>query len=247
MSSLLIKKSRIFILFSSILFTSGILFSQPTYSLKNLDGNQNVTEWYDDQIEIENLKFITGTFEKPSRLYSDSSPYFNETLQYVDSELCYRGQVFTNVQAVYDIYIDVLFIKHPNLKYNNQPIKLNQSDIEWFKLDENLFRPFEGASGFYEVLFEGDSVSILKKVSKKLENIERDLFYRKVERYFFRIEKEFIPIKSYSAYYKQFPAYKKEIKNYIKSNRLKRFTIKSDVELSELTSYCDQLLNKIEL
>ncbi len=214
---------------------SQTVLGQEVYSIDSFDLERDIGAWYNAQMGSagSSLK-IVGTFMPISTAFRTSSPFY-PSLNWVASDLSYRGQVFKNVELIYDVHKDILFIKHPQ---RLTPLKIHQEQVDWFNIDGHYFKRVEGQNGFYEVLYEGTSLKLLKKSTKRLV-IKKDPFYSNQERYFVVMNGETNRVNKRSSFEKLFPSRKREIKQYVKENLRSVFRKDMDASMLQLTQLCD--------
>ena len=142
------------------------------YSTSGLDLKSSVETWYDDVSDFENSGVIAGNYRPVSRVTKNSHQFYL-TDNWAASTIQYRGQVYNNIFLLYDIYKDLLYMRHPtNYFYHGQAIELIQEEVKSFEfmghhfefVDEPIliFRP-----GFYDIIYKGDQFSLIAKRKKQ--------------------------------------------------------------------------------
>lgn len=223
--------------------------------------NENKADYYtlfDQTIGITNSGIFNGVvyFEKyPVR--GNEHKFFGSK-DFVLGTVEYKEQSYFNVELKYDVYEDQLLIKNPDL--SGSPIAvLDKESITTFKINDHLFknlvfstRKNNGLSGFFEVLIDDDSLTLLKKHTKKIFRLlesETDgvelygskLYYKFKDgsSYYLRYNNEYYPLKKIVSLNSIFPQYKTELKEIYKRHEAIR---KSDAE-SYLLSVIKDLSN----
>ena len=154
------------------------------------------------------------------------------------------GDVYSDLELNYDIYLDELVYFNPKLQ---KVIKLDKNSIDEFWLESE-----ETGGGYHVVNFhETDSSKVssgflflllndtISLVSKKIKKITSDnnstnssaiigSFYQK-ETWYYILNNHYIAVpKSARHLYKQFPAIKKELRTFIKTNH---YSLKKEFQI----------------
>lgn len=216
-------------------------------ALAGLDLGVDVVAWYDDQIGLENAGLVVGTYHNWNRASRDSDPFLVSD-RWALGTIRYRGQTYTGINLLYDVYEDLVYLQHPTkLIYSNQVIKLIPHQIEWFDFHGRRFyfindKVLQHRPGFHEKLYEGQSVTLLAKRIKE-QRIERTIFFESADAFIIQVGNQYYPFKSRSSLNRLLPDYKKEIKQFVRDQKL---VIQNGPEsnLVALIRHCDPFFAK---
>lgn len=237
--------------YSFLLFA---LLSASLYS-QNKSSLQNYYNWFDSIIGINNTNLLNGTeFKEQYVTFEDNDQYFKNR-DFTSGNIIYGGQPYFNIPMKYDIHDDQLIIKLSD--YTGYfAIALVKEHIHSFQIHDSFFinsnilnldKTSSSDLGIYEVLFAGDSLSILKKHSKNKQELRNDRFaytgFVYKERSMVYFNGEILTIKSKKDFIKLIPNQKKTIDLFY---RKKRFLIKSNYNrfLAELGNTLNEALTK---
>ena len=185
--------------------------------------------WFDDQVGYENLEIYNGIqFINTYKPINNKHRFF-ETDSFVKGKISYNNQSY-EVNLRYDLYEDQLIIL-ADTRTNSNEILLIKELVEHFEISSSHFIHLKGEnkginSGFYEVIYNNGSITLLKKHSKQLkQDIEnRKVYYEfKAEKaeYFCVTEDEMFQIKNKKDIISRFPKFKRELSRFkIKARRL---------------------------
>lgn len=218
-------------------------------SLAALDLSQGVQSWYDDQAGQDNSALQTGIMIDVSRKALISHPYYKSN-NWTLGNLIYRDQSFSNIPMIYNIEQDALIIKRAadGGVLLEQPIQLKSTDVESFHFMDTDFEYIDQkvdvySTGFFEVLHQGQVVSLLVKRSKIFKiNDEARLAYEEFNRYYLRDGSEIVRVKSVSGVKKRYKEQAKNIQTYAKQHKIKRLNPKGEKSFATLIAYCDNQL-----
>ncbi len=212
------------------------------YSTEGLDLDKDVSTWFDKQIGLEKTQIVLGEYQ-PFQFYPYSHPFYQEKY-WMDGSIKYRGEVFNGLKIRYNAFEDYVLLLHPtDHSLAGEPIRLNNADISWFTLDQDLFYHFkdlDSKSGIYHLLYDGSQLKFAAK-RVKVETVAETQSYRSDDSYYLIEGSSMVSIKNTSSFVRKFPEYKKEIKQY--GNQISRKVSKnSEAYLASLAEWCN---NKI--
>ncbi|UXX81215.1 hypothetical protein N7E81_08915 [Reichenbachiella carrageenanivorans] len=218
-------------------------------SLAGLDLSQEVQSWYDGQAGQDNSTLQTGIMIDVSRKTSLSHPYYKSG-QWKNGDLVYRDQSFSNVLMIYNIEQDALIIKRATDGgvLLGDPIQLISADVDSFHFMEADFEYIDQkvdvySTGFFEVLYQGQVVSLLAKRSKIFKiNDEAKLTYEEFNRYYLRDGDQIERVKSLSGVKKRYKEHAKKLKIYAKQHKIKKLNPKREKSFATLIEYFDNQL-----
>jgi hypothetical protein len=153
---------------------------------------------------------------------------FFEFRKWHNGVIMYDGQRFDSIPLLYDIFKDELVIKH----FNGDHILLQSEKVDYFNVDNHNFQRLEAGkdineqmhTGFYDVLYNGKSRTIVRRVKSRQEKIvdkmvvalypQKNLFYvKKGDRYY--------GVNTKKATLNLFPEYKRELRRVLKDEKIK--------------------------
>jgi hypothetical protein len=164
-----------------------------------------------------------------SRLYNGSRyvdpPFTSEEYPFLSSDdwvtgsVFYDGELFENIPLMYDLMNQVVVAEHfPS----GHSIRLIPEKLQWFTLEGRLFERIENSSvqnslpetGFYEVLYNGNTKLIARRIKYQRERIEDrqvHYWYEPRYRYFTLLNGVYFPVKSKGSILKLMAHKKQEI------------------------------------
>lgn len=192
---------------------------------------KNIVDLYTKS--LENQKMLYTGFEHnriPGAMRG--YPYFD--FSYKTGTINYFNEEFIDVPLLYDIYMDEVILEHRDVKGYLHEIQLFKEEINKFSIENHQFIKIssdtmtggEFASGFYEVLYDGNVKVYLKSIkirSEEIDEIERKAYV------VFSLKKNFImyhkgtyhAIKRKKAAYKVLNDHKKELVQFYRGSGLK--------------------------
>ncbi|MFY0650684.1 MAG: hypothetical protein JXQ96_01560 [Cyclobacteriaceae bacterium] len=234
-----------------LFFTLNCGICQKVVSTHGLDLNADVSGWYDNQIGLENTVLATGKISRLRTTAPTTVPYF-ETKNWRLGALTYMGQKFTNIPMVYDVERDELLVNlNIESDFRNVNLQLTKEYVSSFTLENNHFRyvPDKIGSyneGFYEVLFDTNILTLIKKHDKQLKT-DSDLLiniYMEQAKYFLKYQNGYYRISGKTDILKLFRVNRQEIKEFTKMNRYKGFRKNDESDLIKVISYCASLIDE---
>jgi hypothetical protein len=125
----------------------------------NEDYNALLT-WHDQKIGLQSLGIINGPvyeFQRSSR----NTHKFLQSRFWTSGNITLNGQIYYNLQLMYDLNTDQIITKHPDIRY---PVAISLVDVEGFEIYGRPFirldHPDLPDPGFYEEAFHGHSLSV---------------------------------------------------------------------------------------
>lgn len=163
----------------------------------------------------------------------------------------FDGHEYDSIYLRYDTYKDQLIIENFNLNGMPSPIIVYGPKVNFFELFNHHFIRMEKDTitnfkeGYYDLMHQGDSLSVLIKRRKELTNSTeintiREMFTEK-DRYFIIKNDLAYQVKSKKSIMKVLEDRKKEIKKYIKTNGV-NFKPVPDQQLVEVVKYYESML-----
>ena len=190
--------------------------------------------WFDQIVGQENIGLYNG--KQYVNLYLnktfDNKHQFFRSEKLLKGSVTYDGQTYYDMNMMYDLDTDNLIV---TLKSGSVAsfLQLIRSKVNEFTIDGSRFVYFDGfaenstaVNGFYEVLLENNSLSLLKKHKKnkkrRLEELDGNrAYYEFVDAYEYLLFAggEYKNIESRSDIIKRYPNLKKEIKTFYNKNK----------------------------
>jgi hypothetical protein len=203
--------------------------------------------WFDNIVGPENTGLLNGREYFIAFPGASSHPFFGSR-EVTNERLVFHSQLYVNVPLLYDIYADELILRHRDKRNQFAMITLDKDRVESFTLYNHSFKRKElkGAAephlakGFFDVLFEGDEISLLAKRRKtSYANVGvRD--YEEDSRFFLAKGDQWTELGGKKSFYALSPRYKTQIQDFIKSQKLK-VGKKNEADLIKVAKYCDTL------
>ncbi|MCF0053066.1 hypothetical protein MUK70_20135 [Dyadobacter chenwenxiniae] len=172
---------------------------------------------------------------------------FFEFRKWHNGVLMYDGQRFDSIPMLYDIFKDEVIIKH----FNGDHILLQSEKIDYFYVDNHTFERLEAGkhineqmrTGFYDVLYNGKTRTIVRRVKQRQEKIvdkmvialypqKNNIFVKKGDRYY--------GVGSKKSALNLFPEYKRELRKVLKDQKIK-FRKNREVAIVTIVETYDKL------
>lgn len=191
-----------------------------------------------DRPDQKSLQYFVDTLATPLSLYNgiEHPGYFRSIkgFAYLDSEEMIEGRVnyddvWYSIPMLYDLHAERLIIMHFN-KFHK--ISLINEKVKEFVLHDHLFRNLSisesgknGLMGMYEVLFEGDSISVYAKKRKLLNEqstshgLEREFISN--DHYYMFLDGAFHQVKSKRDMFALMGNRKKDVVAELRRNKIK--------------------------
>ena len=187
--------------------------------------------WFDDQVGIENTGLFNGIRYKELYRIKNGRHKFYKTPEFLTAHIVYDGQPYYDIPMKYDLFDDQLIISL-DTDSGSSIIQLLKEEVTSFELDNKrfvylkgigIFKSKEVIDGFYEVLEEGNSLTLYKK-NRKLRNkvLEKKAVlneFRTDDLYYIHHGDLFYPIKNKNDLIKIFPDRKKQINAFFSGNK----------------------------
>lgn len=219
------------ILLSLLIFVTCLMFctvltAQTTNASKT--SPEQIALWFDKQIGIENSGVLNGfEYVVPFRGYK-THPFLD--LQAAEATIWYNGFVFSKVLALFDVYTNTFVIKH--LRDNGAVafITVDKERLQGFKMHHRQFKIFKDlsdrkyASSLFEVLFEGETISLLTLRSKVSKVQAGSMDYISNDQYFAMVNNELHRVKGNKSFTRlmKSKAQRKHLTNFIRTQSFDR-------------------------
>lgn len=223
--------------------------TQGQYAVDQLDLDGDLHAWYDGAIGDEHSAVLEGSYYALKNLALKDGPYFIDR-RWGQGSLTFAGQSYDSASLLYHVSEDVLIVR--NQAVSNaflEPILPNQQKIDGFDIHGHQFVRLEGneaparSSGFYEIFFEGDSITFYIKRIKNEYVRGKTLEFVDEDRYYIFDGSDFTRYTGKRTMFKKYPQIKSEMKTY---GRTLDVNLRNGEEKGMLKwlAYCDQLLSE---
>jgi len=167
--------------------------------------------------------------------------------------ILYDGERYDSIQVKYDIFKDLLIVRHfgkdgylvPIVLYSPKVKEFTLMDHHFIYILEDTLSDFK--SGFFDLLYDGEKVKALSKRRKKeikgqniVTQLEKE--YSLKDKYYIKSGDKYYPANSKSSVLKILSDRKSEVKMFIKKNK-SRFRNNYERQLIEVAQYYDSILN----
>lgn len=230
-----------------ILFGTSVVYGQDSQSFKALHN-------FDEVVGIENTGLYTGKlWNLQYRTINEKTPYFDSP-RFEEGSVTYRGQDYNGLLLKYDVFEDVVLLKLAS-SVGGATMEFISDWLTRFTINGHRFINLKangnselGHSGFYEVLYEGKSISVFTKYSKQIhQRKDRSSIYYEFGSgpsiHVIMHQNHITPVSSKKDWIKVFPQFEKQITDFYKKNRNIEKQSPNNF-LTSLTNYLDvQLTN----
>jgi len=199
----------------------------------------------------KHYKIYTGKYYSDSYIGIKDHPFYNENTWEIGT-IAYDNEEYDSIEIKYDIYKDLLLVKHVDDNGYLKIIQLYTAKVDNFQISGHHFMQFKEDSlpnninGFYDILYSGAKASVL---AKRIKEIDRSTTSTSLEKKFvikdklyIRIEEDFHEIKKRKSMFEVFSDHKSELKAYLKLNK-SRFRNDHERELVEAVEYYNSVVN----
>lgn len=166
---------------------------------------------YTARVQGESLLFNGSDYGEYSPL-KDEHPFYL-SYDWIYGSVLYDGQFYDSIMLQYDIALDQLVIE--SHMYGTQ-IQLIKSKVHSFTLEDRKFINMDSSSmkGFYEVLYDGETKVLAKRIKRLQERISSSEITREFEeknRYYMLVNEKFVAVKNKKSALKALRSNKKEL------------------------------------
>lgn len=175
---------------------------------------------------------------------------FFELEDWKDGSISYDGQSFDSIPMLYDIVKDKVIIKYLTrsglIQLQSERVKeFSYINHRFIRIEENKEAGIELSTGFYDLLYDGKTQVLARRMKQRQEQIENNrvnVYF--LPKTFFYIKKDGIyhPIHSKRAALNVFEDQKKLLKKHLRDQRIKYRKAKENAIVQMAIKY-DQLLH----
>jgi hypothetical protein len=159
----------------------------------------------------------------------------------------YDKQQFDSIPMVYDLFHDELVIKH----FNGDHILLQSEKVDFFMLDNHNFERLEAGkdindqmkTGFYDILYNGASRTIVRRVKQRQEKIVDKMviaLYPQKNFFYIRKNDRYNSVHSKKSVFNLFADHKKEMRKVLRDQKIK-FRKNRELAIAEMVKKYDEL------
>lgn len=222
--------------------------SKGQYALEGFSLSDTSTTWFDRQIGLQAQEIFTGVYVSLEGRPSMDQASWGKSIWAV-GDLHYRGEYFQEVYLLYDLENDILLTKnHLNSTYFDEPIKLNQEQINSFKIGDERFvhRTFSSTlpTGFYHELFNSGSFALYAKRRMVRKLAVNEVLLIPDDSFYLVTNGEVNQVTRPSSFYKLFPGLKSQLKPVFRSLRVRKFEKASTQQLKQLARRCASIISQ---
>lgn len=208
---------------------------------------------FDEVIGKTNSGIFNGIqyFEK-FRVINDKHKFFKHKF-FIYGSVIYKNQPYYEIALKYDVHGDELLVK--NSEILDAPItQLDKDYVTQFELDGHLFKQLSFSvkqnteiTGFFEILFNNDKMSVFKKHQKKLSRIvEEETYYEFKDQFQYYIyhKNMYYLLKKTGTLNSIFPEHKTDLKNSFKKHENLRKSSPDKYLIAVINDLNTYMLNK---
>jgi hypothetical protein len=200
---------------------------------------------FDSIIAAPNPELINGSEYFVPFNGGITNPFYG-SLQLMSSELWYIGQYFPNIFLLYDIYSDKLVLRNKDKSGLYAMVELDQSKVEAFTLYSHHFKKMinpnfstkNGYEGFYDVLYEGVSISLVSKRLKVENQTNTRVEYKQDDLFFIVVRGKWKLIKGFRSFLDLDET--DEIKRFVKEKNIRTNRLEES-DMKVISVFCDNL------
>jgi hypothetical protein len=231
-----------------ILFSFRLIVHQPARAQQILTKNIQPVQkeiWFDETIGVVNSGIFNGREYFIPMQGSKTHPFFgSRELTY--EQITVEGQRYGNIPLMYDLFNDVLIMRHKDKNGIFVLIQLEIKNVDSFTLYGHTFRRISTkdergniqSSQLFDILVEGQTVNLVAKRKKETYLLDAKPEYREEDSFYFFINEQLIPIIRSKDIYSTFTINEDEIREFIKRNRLDH---REENDLIRIAEYCDSI------
>lgn len=206
-------------------------------------------------IKIYDLAIGRNSFLYTGRVYNNKYSSVQGHQFFMDDYweegvIWYKGQQFDSINLMYEIFNDEVLVESFTTRGALAPLKLHAPDVSSFRLFGHTFVRLQPDSsqnirvGYYDVLFDGNSVQLYAKRSKEMVksndvNTVAESFIQK-DKYYLLKGDRYYQVKKKGSVLKVLEDQKRELKKFVKTNMLS-FSIDRERTLIEVARFYESL------
>jgi len=235
------------IFYSFRLISIQSVFAQQTFSQKSTVYQKEI--WFDHQVGFENSGIINGPEYFMPGQGAETHPFYGSR-DLSDESVIFKGQRYGNVGLMYDLYSDILILRHQDKNGFFVLIQLEKVNVDTFTLYGHRFKKLSVVNSdgkiqspqFYDILFEGEKLNLIAKRKKVTHVVGSRPEYTLDETFYFLKDNQLIPLNRKKNIYKAVNGEKNNIQEFINKNKL---NIRDENDLLLIARFCDSLTRAI--
>lgn len=204
--------------------------------------------WFDKMVGIGNSGILNGPeYIEQHVTVNEQQKYFSD-IYFSPGSVVYNGQPYYNIEMKYNVFNDLLLLRGTG----TNPLQLHKNRIKEFNLKGTHFINISAdttapVNGFHEVLLQTETLSLLKKHTKKLKKfLDRSFtyfeFYDDIPLYAIEYREEYLPVNSRRQLIQAFPEYAAPIRQFYRERRSEARN-NPDLFMTNLAKNLGQLLS----
>jgi len=169
--------------------------------------------WYDNAVGQETNDLMYGGIYATALRGRTTHQYLDKR-DWQKGNLILSGELYVGVSMLFDIEREQLVVKHPD-DFRADGIKVKMENVRDFTLANHHFVKLDVSigAGFYDVLFEGDSVTLLAKRKKRSVAKKEGVELEETTRYFIPSENRLVQLRGVKTLFDLFPEQRLTIKS----------------------------------
>jgi len=210
------------------------LFTFNVFSQSTQPAEVKALKMFDAIITAKNTGLINGIEYSNKYNSEEGFDQYYKSSKFLLGNLVYDNQHYFDVHLLYDLYSDdLVYILYENdlVLY----IKLIKDKVSYFAIDDKSFTRLsnkkEGVSGYFEIVYKQDEITLYKKHHKSIsKRIDLDrVYYKFLEKpsYFLGLDNSYHKLVNKRSIIKLFPDKKRLINKFYSKNN---FSLKNNVD-----------------
>lgn len=241
------------IIFPVIIFPYSLPAQFMTYDTAYISNHtiENAINQYDETIG-RNARIYTGSYYFDKNLGINGHPFFQNNYWETGS-IIYENQRYDSVELRYDVYRDLVLVKHIDKEGFINLVQLKKSKVEGFIMNGHHFIQLEedtlsGLSpGFYDLLLNGEPLKAIARRKKEINRIQGSgnqiRGYVDKDKYYIKSGGVYYPVNRKKTMYNVLSERKNEIRIFLKRNK-SRLRRDYEKKLVEAVRYYNALAKK---
>ncbi len=207
------------------------------------DAEVSFGNWFDGAVGRENTPLMQGKVYPMVARAQAAHPFFSSKF-WTPGAVLFAGQHYANVPLVFDLEKELLVMQHPT-PHRWDGIILDIQQLEAFELHGHIFKKLSlpSASGFYDMLYEGDSVSLLAKRTKQSLVRPEGLDFKSQDLFYVLVDEQMLPVTNYRAMHRLFKQHRPLLRAIRREEKLK-FKLNDEPQMILFVKAFDQHLSK---
>lgn len=199
--------------------------------------------WFDATIGRENTPLMQGKIYAMSPSTQMAHPFFL-TKFWTSGKVVLAGQHYAHVPLLFDLEKELLVMQHPDPQ-RWDGIILDFEDLEAFELQGHVFKKLDitNANGFYDMLYEGDSVSLVAKREKNALPRVEGIDFETIDQFYVLVGKKLLPVTNYLSLRRNFKEQKLLLRAIRREEKIK-FKASDEPQMILFIQAFDQLLKE---